>query len=102
MSWCKVCGAYMFDSAKHRCPPIWLVKDEEYLGDDLRKVRGWDAEEAAAKYAEEWDQDEPELHDGGLTTHEVFVASSPDGPWKKFRLWGEATINYHADEVTEP
>lgn len=60
MKKCSTCGEYIFSYQKHhRCPPIWQVRivesDPHYWGDDPKKLRAHDAEQAATLFAEWWD-----------------------------------------------
>jgi len=99
---CFKCGVFIWRSTPHKCPPIYEIQDTEYRGeDDLEEIYSHSMEEAAKKYTEQWDQDEPMLHDGGTTTHEFNVRKQGDTDWTRFSGWGEATIDYHASRVEE-
>lgn len=52
---CPICREYGW-LGSHRCPPMWEARMLTTWFDDWSKVRGTDAQEAAAKFAEQRDQ----------------------------------------------
>lgn len=100
---CKDCG-HWGTAPYHQCPPMWNAWDEDDYGGDENGADSWlnvyahDADEAAAKAAEQIDDD------GGEGPHKrvVFVklvGSPHDEPAKKFEVDFEYSVDYSASEV---
>ena len=82
--------------SNRECLPEYMVSHSEYLGEDREPIRAMGFEEAAEKYAEEFDSyNDNEMAQGGTVTVEI----ERGGITKKFRLFGEFTTIYSAREV---
>ena len=95
---CPICGEYTgFFLKPHRCPPQWRVRvaeDSEYYdGDEAVEIYGRDAEQAAEKFAEQWDYDDMLM--GQKLDVEVTAAGDPDTV-QKFTVSGELVPRYWA------
>lgn len=92
MERCPKCKEYTAFQERHKCLPMWDVYNDEYAGDEVHKVRAFDAKEAAEKYTDRWD-DERDLIDGSI---EVEVQ---DGDVRrKFSVSASISIDYSATE----
>uniref|UniRef100_A0A6H1ZY45 Uncharacterized protein n=1 Tax=viral metagenome TaxID=1070528 RepID=A0A6H1ZY45_9ZZZZ len=93
---CSVCGDFMFSG--HVCSPSWKVYHEDYLDVKIKTVYAKDAETAAEKYGEYYDQDNPLLLDGEeiVVTIEDALAAR-----KKFSITREVVREYSVKEVTD-
>jgi len=102
VSYCQTCGIYKY--SHHTCPPSWTVwiPDQENE-DDNRLIYAHDAEEAATKYAELYDQEDHGMLGG--ETIEVHVKGTEvpkegEQTWR-FEVTGEAIPEYTAHELEE-
>lgn len=98
---CPTCGAYDF-VATHRCPPAWYVKIAEcdYHHDESEPTRVFaqDAEQAAERFAEEWDcRGDPCLLSGDTLTVSVSALSNLTEV-QTFAVTGEMVPEYRACE----
>ena len=102
MPWCKVCGGLIIDGFGHKCPPKWLVRREEWDGEDATEIRAVDAEEAAKKWAEDDDQSSAEY---GIVSKDeepvVIVCRADSGEETRWRVSGEAVPAYYAEPVSQ-
>lgn len=78
------------------CDPIYLVYYEEDLGDEPFKVRASDHEDAALKFAEQYNTQS----DYVLMDDTIDVKVEKDGVIKFFTVGAETTINYISQEKT--
>lgn len=101
---CPLCREW--DFATHRCKPLWRwrVVSEPAMVDadgkehyDWAEVRAWDADQAAERAAEQYDQDgDYSLSRGNEVVIEL---RSPDGDVARFRCSAEAVPQYRVSEV---
>jgi hypothetical protein len=90
--YCSECGAYALALHLHQCPPKWEVRDADDDESDFTIVHEFDAESAAAKYAEQSD-------DGGDGPRERTVSVRQNGgDWQRFDITFEHSITYYAHE----
>jgi hypothetical protein len=87
----------------HTCPPEWTVcfSNPDDLHCERRRAFCLDAEGAAEKAVEEWDDDGCE---GPSESIEVFVRRSDavlGTPWQRFKVIGEYTVTYSAEEIED-
>ena len=80
---------------KHVCPPTWRVQREEDRDDDW-EIYAHNAQSAATKWADQWDQDEHQIVAGG---EEKVVVIAQDGGETIFNVTGEAIPQYYAREI---
>jgi hypothetical protein len=95
MSYCATCGRYEGLSKYHACPPEWEVRDAvDCDDDDWQIVREHDEEDAAAKYAEDCDDN------GGEGPHErtVLVRAPGSSEVKRFVITFDYSVDYNAFE----
>jgi hypothetical protein len=96
---CGKCGIIIHDHISlpnHQCPPIWYVSHDEYMGDDLKEIRAYEAKWAAEEYAKFYDQDDHPLIDG---EEEIIVYDNPGrSGGQKFIISGEFVPGYTARE----
>lgn len=88
----------------HKCDPVWFVAivegEEQPEDDDYREVRAADAEEAAAKGAEEEDSDSAEYSVlKGNGDYVAWVKAAADAKPRRFKVTGEAVPQYYAEEI---
>ena len=100
MPWCDTCGGHMITWVTHNCPPIWRARVPDHDGDDYREIRARDAEHAAEKYAEEYDQGGDYYVVGGSPI-DVIVADADGQNEKTFNVKGEAVPQYTAREISD-
>lgn len=87
---CKVCDHFHWTDKK--CPPIFTIEYED--GD--RKVHGNDFEEAAEKFAENYN----ERHDYCLMNQQIEIkVTNSKGIEKKFIIGAEQSIEYWSKEI---
>ncbi len=95
---CEICKEFKF-SLTHKCPPKWQVNIPDYDGDDnWVDVYAFSSEFAAAKRAEEYDDGDYALLDGGEV--EVLV-KDVDGNILKYTCWGESVPEYRATKISD-
>ena len=95
MPFCRTCGSYVFSGEKHKCPPKWEVKIEDYYPeDDCMFVYAADAESAAEKGLEKYDR---EGSDGPSDNANVRVRV-PGEDWKEFKVTSRMEVIYRAEE----
>lgn len=93
---CSKCNEYCWID-KHKCPPEWKVFHEEYLGsDEYKTYYASDAQGAAEKYGEEYDQDDYSLQRGYKI--EIQVEPLEGGERKTFIVTRETVPTYYASE----
>ena len=102
MPFCDTCGDWAFEIQYHQCPPTWdaAVILPGYDDDDLewRQFYARDAEGAARKAAEEYDQEDYPLVRG--QTVEVRVRMAIVGSETvHFQCSAEAIPHYYAKEI---
>ncbi len=98
MDRCNKCGEFIFttiDWRLHFCAPVWSVWNTEDDEIEASNIYAMDAEDAAAKWAEEYDEDDHEMARGDEVC--VYVKSS-DGELTKWNVSADITISYHASE----
>lgn len=96
---CGTCHALIWDGdPEHKCPPVWEVWNVD--GGDERQwasqIHAHDAEEAAKKWGEEYDNGDYTIIGGSEET--VFVARPGQEP-KRFVVSAEAQAHYYAREL---
>ncbi len=96
---CGICKEFIFsyESKPHKCDPLWLCGIEDEEDDYCYEVHAFDAEEAAAKIAEDKDPDWDYsfLKSGGV---KVNIKNPKTGKIKKFYVSAEHDIHYSASE----
>lgn len=94
---CEICGEYKF-TPDHKCFPAWgtniVETDDE---NDWQTVYAYSSESAAAKRAEEYDQDDHDLLQGSEV--EIHVRDGA-GNIAKYICSGEAVPEYHATKIS--
>ena len=96
---CFVCNEYHWSDEE--CAPLFLVEhvDKGYVGEDKCEVRAHSMQEAAEKYAEEYDSDDHSLLASDET--ERIRVFDDHGNSRQFDISAEAAINYYADEMPD-
>lgn len=99
---CPNCGDYGF-FPRHRCPPYWIVRvpedNEHYDGEeDVITIHARDAEQAAERFAEQWDYDD--MLTGTTLTVEVAPQSDPTIT-QRFTVESEWVPKYRARLVKD-
>jgi hypothetical protein len=99
---CTICGEffYGYGGAEHRCPPQWDVfivdyddEGEAYPG---KRIYACDAQEAAEKRAERYDEEDHEMCGG----HPIKVrVTDMSGKAIWFMVYGEVVPEYTAREI---
>jgi hypothetical protein len=89
---CKECKVIHWDNEP--CPPEFTVIYEDYTGEEGTKVRAHDHENAAEKFAIDYDSGEYDLLNSSI---DVFVIG-PDGSRKGFTVSAQQSIDYTAKE----
>lgn len=113
MPWCRNCGGYVFDDIRcvvHKCPPEWeLISEDEctynhgWRPPEWTLVYAYDEEEAAEKWAEEYDCNGDYTIVGGSPAV-VYTRKVADenfiGPTfaRRWSVSGESRLHYSADE----
>jgi len=100
---CKTCGGWGFDNL-HRCPPKWecRVKDKFAGDDDWCDTYGYDPEEAAKTFAEDYDCNGGEYSIVTAGEAEIEVRKPDDGFVHLVSISAESRPSYYAREITEP
>lgn len=93
---CQRCGNYGFKD-RHACPPPFQVRHESADEEDWRTFYALDAEQAATKWAENYDGYGDYTIAGG--TEETVEVKSPDGTVKKYKVAAEQVTEYSAWEA---
>jgi hypothetical protein len=100
---CKTCKDYDFLD-KHRCLPKWLVQIHEHHEmddtEDAMVVHAVDAEGAASKGLERWDEERDALTDGYLVRVVAEDEEATTGEW--FSVTAQQSIEYSAESVSAP
>lgn len=98
---CKTCGEWGFldpGVLQHRCKPVWKARMDYHDEIDWTEVRAKDAEEAAEKYAEDYDcnsGDYPIL--SGRSRGDVIVlVRQDDSQIQRFSIEAESVPTYSA------
>lgn len=94
LTWCKTCGKPDWGDGKHKCPPIFYFKHPDW-GDEFQKIRAWDFEEAARKFAARYNED----GDYALMNNFEEVIISDGATEKKFEVTAEPDIHYSVKEI---
>lgn len=99
---CSVCGVLAWTSptgvSGHCCSPLWGYRVDGFDGEDeWTEVRAFDAEEAAEKAAESYDECEYSLMKGGEIV--VHVRNPKTGEVTRWRCIGETVPQYSAQEI---
>jgi hypothetical protein len=103
MATCQRCNEFSFGEGNHRCPPEWIAWNRDCHGDDPAegdRVFAHDAEAAAEKWAEIYDQDDYPLMSGG-DAEVVITPANGEGEPKRFTVYGESSPTYYAREITD-
>jgi hypothetical protein len=95
MKLCKICGEWKYDFREHKCPPVFYITHEEYLGDEKKKIYAWTFEEAAKKYGEKYNSN----GDYSLMNDSIDIVVSDGKTEKKFSVSAEPDIHYSVSEV---
>jgi hypothetical protein len=93
MPFCETCGEFFYNH--HKCPPVFKVFHEDYMGDDFKAFRARSAEGAAEQYAENYDCGDYDLLDGAEI--EVIVEDA-EGKRITFICTGRTDPVYSATE----
>jgi hypothetical protein len=100
LQWCKDCVTHHYNGAK--CYPLWEVwRSEdgyEETRDDARKIRGYDAESAVERWAEEDDCGGDYCIVGGSPAT-VCVALEGSDEVARYYVSGETVPSYSATEL---
>ena len=75
---CNKCGIYHFTHEK--CADEYIIYHEDYLGEDGMKVSGYSFEDAAERYAKNYNDE------GNLIDDEIEIIVERDGVKKKLIL----------------
>ena len=96
---CATCGRAIF--GQHVCPPSWLVwnEDQGETWEEAELVYADDAEEAAAAWGEQDDNNSAEYDIAKGTPAVVCVQRHRDGPVERYRVHGEYEPRYWAEPV---
>ena len=94
---CPKCGGIRYSFESHKCPPMWLTNIEEWEGDKWVEVYARDAESAALKRAEGYDNngDYPLMSGGSV----IVRAKKIDGDIEYYLCEGESVPEYYAKKV---
>jgi hypothetical protein len=94
MSYCKCekCKEYHFDYEK--CPDIFTVFEDDYLGEGGKEFRGYNFNDAAENYGR-YRNDEGQLLDDPI----LIEIEDLKGIRKKFHISAELDIKYNVDEI---
>lgn len=88
---CKKCDKFHYDHQE--CAPVYLVFDDDYMGEEPKEFHATSFEDAAIEYAQWFDAHcDYSLKDDG---REVIVEK--DGVKKTFIISAEPTIHYSAE-----
>lgn len=88
---CPICKGYRYTSTEHFCPPLFKIKDEEYLGDKLMEFYAESFEAAAIKYMRRRDSEHDLVGDSeGIT----ITVIDPKGIEKVINITAEPDIYY--------
>lgn len=90
---CTTCGEEYWSSdlyPRHKCEPVWQI-----LYEDVQTIRAYDAENAAKKFAELYDQDEHILMDVEM---DVKVRKDEEEEWVVYTCSAEAELIYYASK----
>jgi hypothetical protein len=98
---CPICGEFKFDWKRHRCEPGWWcwISDPEWdmERDDGQRIFAHDAQEAAEKYIEAWDNGDYVCIGGQEMIVSVDAISGESaGQVHVFSVHGEMIPHYHA------
>lgn len=91
---CDKCGVLHWDYEK--CADEYTVFHDDYLDECGEKVHGYSFEDAAERYAKDYDEDDHPLLDGDPVEIEI---EDKDGLRKRFRISAEPSIDYYVDEI---
>jgi len=98
--WCKTCGEYMTWPDSHKCPPLWEIRHEEWLGDESKTVHAYDAESAGEKYARitdgYGDYEFANGHEAEVKIRKARTDTEEPGPWETYTLSAEPSVEYFA------
>jgi hypothetical protein len=94
MSWCKKCGEFIYYKGfSHKCNKFEIALEGEDFEYDNYAI---DFEDAAEKFAEEYDNDDCEIVNGSPI---IISVKNEEGVVKKFEIEGEAVPTYYAREL---
>lgn len=98
MNRCDKCGEYYSDPAlnRHSCPPAWHVFHRDYLGDEPRLVYANSIQEAAEKYAEDYDGEDSLLY----TAEDIEVQGVGSRYRVIFSISADTEITYSATRLS--
>lgn len=102
MKFCETCGRLTWPDIVHSCPPRWDVWCPEDGGrDGATTVHATDDETAAEKWGSQCDSETSyAIVDSGGAVVCVARVGCDDVAW--YRVTGEATIDYTAEEIKKP
>lgn len=94
---CKKCDEWVYEkiNPNHKCPPIWLIWDEDETEEDSVGYYGSDAGDAVEKWATENDCGNDHYILNSRDGIIVYVKGE-NGEIAKYRVSGEATVVYSA------
>ncbi|MCP4178071.1 MAG: hypothetical protein GY756_09915 [bacterium] len=95
---CKICKEHYLPDQKHVCDPFFWIEIVE--DDDWGKIRGYNHQDAAEKFAKEYDNNgDHDLVVCGSDGLEIFVRDQKDtknAVIKKYTVFAEPDISYSA------
>ena len=98
MPLCDICNEWTLYPKQHKCPPVWETRID---GDgDWREFRARDADRAAEKAAEKYDQSDYTLSKGEAAVVEVRRQGDITGEF--FEVYAEMLPHYYANPIPEP
>lgn len=101
---CRICGEWGWTDT-HKCPPRWDIYCPEN-GDEPDHARSFyaiDAEAAAEKWAERYDEyDEPSIARQDFTPTVCVRRYGTDDVWERWTVSGEYVPQYYAREAEAP
>lgn len=89
---CKICKEYHWTNEK--CNPIFYFKHEDW-GDEFQEIRAFNYEDAAEKFAKEYNVDYE------LVDNETEVIISDGNIEKRFVVSSKLSIDYNVKEIKE-
>lgn len=99
MRQCATCREWT-SSDHHKCHPVWEVREEAPYDTDWENYHAWDSEEAAEKFAEEYDQCGDYTVIKG-TPIIVQVRKPGSDVVERFEIRAEAEPRYYATQLEE-
>ena len=90
---CSICHEWHWIGSE--CEPEYLVYYEEYMGDEPKKIRATDHEDAAQNFAEYYNIQ----NDYCLMNETIEVKVEKDGVVRYFRVSAEPDVHYSSSEI---